>query len=113
MTTSSFTEHRNSREEIPYDSIANLATLRPRAVCTEGCEICKLCSTIDVGAGHFCKGCNHNLSTCYAADLDDRAYFQSTPAPFRHRWNRACDSAAYWMVMNALAGATVLLPIIS
>jgi hypothetical protein len=111
--TMSFTDRGNFRAEIAYGSIVNLAMLRSGAVSAEGCEICEACSTVNVGAGRFCKGCNHKLPACYAAGLDDRAYVQSTPAPFRHRWNRAWDSAAYWMVMNALAGATVLLPIIS
>lgn len=31
-------------------------------------EICELCSTINLGAAHFCKGCSHKLPAFYATE---------------------------------------------
>lgn len=31
-------------------------------------EICEMCSTINLGAAHFCKGCSHKLPASYAAE---------------------------------------------
>ena len=31
-------------------------------------EICEMCSTINLGAAHFCKGCSHKLPASYAVE---------------------------------------------
>jgi hypothetical protein len=109
MTTSAIA-HRSSSEQIAYGSLIDLAMLRTGTV---SAEVCDACSTINLGSARFCKGCNHKLPAYYVADLDDTSVTKPGTGLARHGWARAWDLAAFWVVINSLAGVTVLGPFVS
>lgn len=109
MTTSTF-KKASSCEKVAFGSLIDLAMLRTGAV---SAEVCELCSTINLGSAHFCKGCNHKLPAYYVAELDDASITKPITVLARHDWGRAWDLAAFWVVIHSLAGATVFLPFVS
>ncbi|OUM00116.1 hypothetical protein [Variovorax sp. JS1663] len=100
----------SSSEQVAFGSLLDLAMLRTGAV---SAEVCEVCSTINLGSAHFCKGCNHKLPAYYVADLDDASVTKPGTGLARHGWARAWDLAAFWVVINSLAGATMLVPFVS
>jgi hypothetical protein len=109
MTTST-RGNASSSEKVAFGSLIDLAMLRTGAV---SAEVCELCSTINLGSAHFCKGCNHKLTAYYVAELDDASFTKPSTGLARHGWARAWDLAAFWVVIHSLAGATVFLPFVS
>ncbi|GAA4357718.1 hypothetical protein GCM10023165_51980 [Variovorax defluvii] len=109
MTTTSIGNTLSS-QELAFGNLIDIAMLRTGAV---SAEVCEACSTINLGASRFCKGCNHKLPAYYVAELDDNSIANPGTGVVRHGWARAWDLAAFWVVINSLAGATVLVPWIS
>jgi hypothetical protein len=92
--------------DVAFGSLIDLAMVRTGAVSV---EVCEACSTINLGAARFCKGCSHKLPAFYAEQqpAGDPA---EPPAKLRtaprqgHAWTWGL--AAFWLVINSLAGAT-------
>ena len=109
MTTTTL-GNTSSSEEVAFGNLIDLAMLRTGAV---SAEVCEACSTINLGSARFCKGCNHKLPAYYTADLDHAEAAKPGRSPDPHGWTRAWDLAAFWVVVNSLAGMTVLVPLVS
>lgn len=92
--------------EVAFGSLIDLAMIRTGAVSV---EVCEACSTINLGAARFCKGCSHKLPAFYAERHDS-----ATAAPpsglgaEQRRGGRGWELAVFWLVINSLAGVTAL-----
>lgn len=102
MTTTAIFNARPS-DAVAFGTVIDLALLRTGVI---QAEVCEACSTINLGAPRFCKGCHHKLPAYYAADLEDS---QATQPNLWHRWAQAWDLVAFWLVVNSLAGARALI----
>lgn len=109
MTTTTI-GNNSSSQEVAFGNLIDIAVLRTGAV---SAEVCEACSTINLGSARFCKGCNLKLPAYYLGDLDDASLAKPGIGLARHGWARTWDLAAFWVVMNALAGATALVPFVS
>jgi len=91
--------------DIAFGSLIDLAMMRTGAVSVEVCEVCH---TINLGAARLCKGCNHKLPAFYGeAAAEETALPESRPS-FAHKHGWTWDLAAFWLVVNSLAGVTAL-----
>jgi len=57
--------NRSSSSDAVFGNVFDLVMARTGAMRV---EICEMCSTINLGAAHFCKGCSHKLPAFYAAE---------------------------------------------
>ena len=102
MTLSSGTA---SASDVAFGSLIDLALLRTGAASG---EVCEACNTINLGAARFCKGCSHKLPAFYGATP------VGEPTPPLGGWGTTrgrgwtWDLAAFWLVINSLAGVTAL-----
>ena len=109
MTTTAI-KNASSSERVAFGSLIDFAMLRTGAV---SMEVCEVCSTLNLGSARLCKGCNHKLPAYFAAQVEDTPLMNLGTSAHNHRWARAWDLAAFWVVINSLAGATVLIPLVS
>ncbi|OUM00583.1 hypothetical protein [Variovorax sp. JS1663] len=100
----------SSSGEIAFGNLIDLAMLRTGAV---SAEVCEACSTINLGSARLCKGCSHKLPAYYAGEPNDTVPTKAGARPVVHGWARVWDLMAFWLVINSLAGVTVLVPVLS
>jgi hypothetical protein len=95
----------SSHSDVAFGNLIDLAMLRTGAVSV---EVCEACNTINLGAARFCKGCSHKLPAFYGATPvgEPAALPGEWGATRRRGWT--WDLAAFWLVINSLAGATAL-----
>jgi hypothetical protein len=95
----------SSHSDVAFGNLIDLAMLRTGAVSV---EVCEACNTINLGAARFCKGCSHKLPAFYGATPagEPAALSGEWGATRRRGWT--WDLAAFWLVINSLAGATAL-----
>ena len=103
--TSAAVASPSSPSDVAFGNLIDLAMLRTGAVSV---EVCEACNTINLGAARFCKGCSHKLPAFYGATPagEPSAPPDGWSAARRRGWT--WDLAAFWLVINSLAGATAL-----
>ena len=92
--------------DVAFGSLIDLAMVRTGAVSV---EVCEACSTINLGAARFCKGCSHKLPAFYREErATETATVPLGESHASHRRGWTWDLAAFWLVINSLACATAL-----
>ena len=100
----------NHQSDVAFGNLMDLTLMRTGLGST---EICEACSTVNLGAARFCKGCSHKLPAFYAA----RSTFEATMPPGPQQPTRPTrswtwDLGAFWLVITVLACLTALVPIV-
>jgi hypothetical protein len=92
--------------DVAFGSLIDLAMVRTGAVSV---EVCEACSTINLGAARFCKGCSHKLPAFYRDQpAGEPATVPVGESPVSQKRGWTWDLAAFWLVINSLACATAL-----
>ena len=91
--------------DVAFGSLIDLAMVRTGAVSV---EVCEACSTINLGSARFCKGCSHKLPAFYREQPASEMTVPPGGLRAAHRRGWTWDLAAFWLVINSLAGATAL-----
>jgi hypothetical protein len=91
--------------DVAFGSLIDLAMVRTGAVSV---EICEACSTINLGGARLCKGCSHKLPAFYGEQPARETAVPLGEARMALRRGWTWDLAAFWLVINSLAGATAL-----
>ena len=100
--TSAAVASSSSPSDVAFGNLIDLAMLRTGAVSV---EVCEACNTINLGAARFCKGCSHKLPAFYREQPASELTVPPGGLRVAHRgWT--WDLAAFWLVINSLAGAT-------
>lgn len=95
----------SSHPDVAFGNLIDLAMLRTGAVSV---EVCEACNTINLGAARLCKGCSHKLPAFYGATPAGEPAAPPAAWSDTRRRGWSWDLAAFWLVVNSLAGATAL-----
>ena len=104
MTSVAFASSQ-APSDVAFGSLIDLAMVRTGAVSV---EVCEACSTINLGGARFCKGCSHKLPAFYGERPASETAMPPSKPHVAHKRGWTWDLAAFWLVINSLAGATVL-----
>ncbi|VTU20678.1 hypothetical protein H4CHR_00633 [Variovorax sp. PBS-H4] len=91
--------------DVAFGNLIDLAMLRTGAVSV---EVCEACNTINLGAAKLCKGCSHKLPAFYGATHVDEPLVPPSGWGATRGRGWTWDLAAFWLVINSLAGVTAL-----